>query len=81
LQIVSPASKARIVETLSGELQKKSLTPHSVLAMKESERVALYQEFAKTLGLRATRYQDDIYGFFDTVLHRVGQCQVAGVGT
>jgi hypothetical protein len=57
---------SEILDALKGELERRATQVRSLLDMDSGERLPLYGELARLLGLKATERQQDVYGF----LHR-----------
>jgi hypothetical protein len=71
----SAAASARytaLLDALQGALEGKGITASGLLAMREGERLPLYKELAKTLGLRGAERQQDAYGFLTVALQKLG---------
>jgi RNA-binding protein YhbY len=57
-----------LFSSLSEALKKRGLCAASVVSKSEEERAVLYKEVAAALRLRATRHQQDVYGFLHKTL-------------
>ena len=66
------ARYAAFLDALRGALEKKGMAVSGLLAMSEGDRIPLYKELARTLGLRGTERQQDVYGFLTVALERLG---------
>ena len=62
---------AEIMETLRKELSRKGLSTKRLLNGDPSSRVKEYKELARTLGLRATERQEDVYGFIQLMVENI----------
>ena len=60
------------LDALRGALEKKGTSVSGLLAMSEGDRIPLYKELARTLGLRGTERQQDVYGFLTVALEKLG---------
>jgi hypothetical protein len=63
---------APVLDSLRGELDKAGLVPAGLLAMDESERVAAYKVLASGAGIRGCARQEDVYGFVEAMITRLG---------
>ncbi len=64
---------AGILDSIEKELQRKGLTATSVLVKGEDERHAFYRELADLLGLKGTERQQDVHGFLQGALQKLGR--------
>jgi hypothetical protein len=62
---------AEIMETLRKEISRKGLSTKRLLDGDPSGRVKEYKELARTLGLRATERQEDVYGFIQLMVENI----------
>jgi hypothetical protein len=53
------------------ELYNNGLTVDKVLSMESVKRYAVYVKIAKSLGIRAMKTQEDLYGFVELLLEKV----------
>ncbi len=53
------------------ELYNNGLTVDKVLSMESVKRYAVYVKIAKSLGIRAMKTQEDLYGFMELLLRKV----------
>jgi len=60
-----------ILDSLKTELSKKGVTVAKLLAMEPSQGVEEYKELAKTLGIRATEKQGDVYDFIQLMTEKL----------
>jgi hypothetical protein len=60
-----------ILESLGSELQKKGLNGPELKSMSVEERVGIYREIAKALGLKGTERQSDVYGFIQLGIEKL----------
>ena len=67
-----PARLEPVLEALRAELQKTGLQPPAVLAMTEDERVGVYKSLAAAAGVRGCKRQEDVYGFVEAMMARLG---------
>ena len=65
-------SLAPMLDALKGQLDKAGLVPAGLLAMDESERVAAYKVLASGAGIRGFARQEDVYGFVEAMITRLG---------
>ncbi|MCL5736760.1 MAG: hypothetical protein M1274_14480 [Actinobacteria bacterium] len=63
----SPAVRL-ILDALNKQLQETGISAESLLARDEASRVADYKALAAGLNLRASRHQEDVYGFVEAML-------------
>jgi hypothetical protein len=61
------------LDALRGALEKKQISVSGLLAMSEGDRIPLYKELTRTLGLRGTERQQDVYGFLTVALEKLGR--------
>jgi hypothetical protein len=61
-----------VLAALRAELEKAGLEPAAVLAMGESERVKVYKSLASAAGIRGCLRQEDVYGFVEAMISRLG---------
>ncbi|MGD0238500.1 MAG: hypothetical protein ABSC55_28680 [Syntrophorhabdales bacterium] len=61
-----------LIDSLKSTLEKKGITVSGLLAMSEGDRIPLYKELTRTLGLRGTERQQDVYGFLTVALEKLG---------
>jgi hypothetical protein len=62
-----------LTEALRVEIKRKGLSAAGILSAPESEKPALYREFAQALGLRATYRQADAYGFVQALVKNISK--------
>lgn len=67
-----PARLEPVLEALRAELQKTGLQPAAVLTMTEDERVGVYKSLATAAGVRGCKRQEDVYGFLEAMMARLG---------
>ena len=63
---------SEMLDHLRAELDKKGLSPRTLLSMEEPARIAEYKELAGVLGVRGGRKQEDVYGLIEMLLRREG---------
>jgi hypothetical protein len=63
-----PEALTKIMDSVKKELGSKGLSPQQVLAVDESERIDMYKEVAKGIGVRAKERQEDVYGFIEMMV-------------
>lgn len=61
------------LDALRGALEKKGTSVSGLLTMSEGDRTPLYKELARTLGLRGTERQQDVYGFLTVALEKLAR--------
>ncbi len=69
---LASARYAAFLDALRGALEKKGISVSGLLTMGEGDRIPLYKELARTLGLRGTERQQDVYGFLTVALEKLG---------
>jgi hypothetical protein len=67
-----PATLSSLLDALRNGLQKAGLEPAALLAMSEAERVAAYRVLASDTGIRGCARQEDVYGFVEAMITRLG---------
>ena len=60
-----------ILGTLETELANRGLTKEKPLTADESEKVAVFKEIAKALGIRGMETTADVYGFIQLMSARI----------
>jgi hypothetical protein len=61
-----------VLLALKDELEKAGLRPAALLALDEPERVAAYKGLASGAGIRGCSRQEDVYGFVEAMINRLG---------
>ena len=61
-----------VLEALKGEMEKAGLEAAALLALAEPERVAAYKGLASGAGIRGCSRQEDVYGFVEAMITRLG---------
>jgi hypothetical protein len=69
---VAAAALRPVLDAVKVELEKAGLTATAVLAMDETERVSLYRAVASAAGIRGRSRQEDVYGFVEAMITRLG---------
>ena len=64
-----------LLDSLKGAVEKKGASVSGLLTMSERDRIPIYKEIARTLGLRGAERQQDVYGFLAAVLKKLGRSQ------
>ncbi len=59
------------LDSLQRALEKKGMTAPGLLAVSEKDRLDLYKELARALGLRGAERQEDVYGFLAVALENL----------
>lgn len=67
-----PEALEPVLQALKAELEKAGLQPAALLALDEPERVAAYKGLASGAGLRGCSRQEDVYGFVEAMITRLG---------
>jgi len=61
---------ARLREALQEQLTKLGFRPGELLAMEEPQRLGVYREIAKGMGIKGMERQGDVYGFLELLAKR-----------
>ncbi|OPY75645.1 MAG: hypothetical protein A4E65_03479 [Syntrophorhabdus sp. PtaU1.Bin153] len=69
------ARAADLFEALARELQKRNLNSRDLVAMNHTQKLGAYREIAKGMGLRGMQRQEDVYGFIEFLLKRLGKTE------
>ncbi len=64
---------ALILDSIEKELKSKGISATSVLVKGEEERLAFYKQLADVLGLKGTERQQDVHGFLQSALQKLGR--------
>ncbi|HME45752.1 MAG TPA: hypothetical protein VKF36_21855 [Syntrophorhabdales bacterium] len=59
-----------LVDSLKSTLEKKGITVSGLLAMSKRDRIPIYKEIARTLGLRGAEREQDVYDFLTVALEK-----------
>ena len=62
---------AALLDSLKGAVEKKGASVSGLLTMSERDRIPIYKEFARALGLRAAERQQDVYDFLTVALEKL----------
>jgi len=60
-----------LLDSLRGAVEKKGASVSGLLTMSERDRIPIYKEFARALGLRAAERQQDVYDFLTVALEKL----------
>jgi hypothetical protein len=71
--VTASAWYAVILDSIEKELQSKGVSATSVLVKGEDERLAFYKELVDVLGLKGTERQQDVHGFLQAALQKIGR--------
>ena len=64
-----------LLDSLKGAVEKKGASVSGLLTMSERDRIPIYKEIARTLGLRGAERQQDVYDFLTAALKKLGRSQ------
>ena len=56
---------------LAAEITKKNLSPQKLLNLEPGQKVAMFRELAKAMGIRAMEKQEDLYGFLQLMVGKL----------
>jgi len=62
---------AEIIDSLKMELKNRGIASKDLLFTDESKRVEVYNEIARTLGIRSMKKKEDISGFMQLMIDRI----------
>jgi hypothetical protein len=74
-QAAASARYAAFLDSLRGAVEKKGTSVSGLLTMSEGERLPIYKDLARTLGLRGAERQQDVYGFLTVALEKLRRSQ------
>jgi hypothetical protein len=63
------------LDSLRGAVAEKGTSVSGLLSMSEGDRIPIYRELARALGLRGAEQQQDVYGFLTVALEKLGRSQ------
>ncbi len=67
------AQCGKVMDVMREEIRREGLTPQEVLAMDLGDRVEKFKEWSKALGVTAMERQEDLYGFMQRLLMKLGE--------